>query len=177
MKTPASEKARGGPAGGLVARADRFAEERHKDQFRRDGKTPYVEHPRAVMAILRRELGVDDPEVLAAALLHDTIEDTRTDYDDLQERFGRRVAELVAVLTKDKRLPEPRRERAYFTRIARAPRAARLCKVADTVHNLRDTDAAHRPKALGKARKLLRALGGSPGLGKAIRLLRCQFAR
>ncbi len=159
------------PAKDILGRADRFAEERHEGQFRRDGRTPYVEHPRNVMAILRDELGVEDPEVLAAALLHDTIEDTRTDHDDLQDRFGRRVADLVAVLTKDKRLPEPRREREYFARLARAPREAKLCKAADTLHNLRDTDAAHRPKALGKARKLLRVLGGSAGLGKAAELL------
>ena len=177
MKTPVSKKALRKSADDLIGRADHFARERHKDQFRRDGKTPYVEHPRAVMAILRWELGVDDPEVLAAALLHDTIEDTRTDYDDLFERFGKRVADIVSVLTKDKRLPEPRREREYFARIARASREARLCKAGDTLHNLRDTDAAHRPKALGKARKLLRILRGSAGMEKAVALLGRQVRR
>jgi (p)ppGpp synthase/HD superfamily hydrolase len=161
----------------IVERADRFAEERHEGQFRRDGRTPYVEHPRNVMAILRDELGVEDPEVLAAALLHDTIEDTRTDYDDLCGRFGKRVADIVSVLTKDKRLPELRREREYFARLARASRDARLCKVADTLHNLHDTDAAHRPKALGKGRTLLRLFRNSPGLREAVQLLMKEVSR
>jgi len=165
------------PAKDILERAERFAVGRHEGQFRRDGVTPYVMHPKAVMAILRDELGVTDPEVLSAALLHDTIEDTRTDYDDLCGEFGKRVADLVSVLTKDKRLPEARREREYFARLARAPRDARLCKVGDTLHNLRDTDEVHRPKALRKGRTLLRIFRGAPGLGKAVELLKAEVSR
>jgi (p)ppGpp synthase/HD superfamily hydrolase len=161
----------------ILERAERFAVGRHEGQFRRDGVTPYVMHPKSVMAIVRDEFGVKDPGVLAAALLHDTIEDTRTDYDDLREHFGKRVADLVSVLTKDKRLPEARREREYFARLARASRDAKLCKVGDTLHNLRDTDEAHRPKALRKGRTLLRIFRGAPGLGKALDLLRKEAAR
>ncbi len=161
----------------LVPRAEAFAEHRHRHQFRRDGVTPYVEHPRAVMRILRDELGVKDPEVLVAALLHDTIEDTNTDYDDVEGRFGRRVAEMVSSLTKDKRLPEARRERDYFARLARAPLGAKLCKVADTLHNLRDADASHRPKTVGKARRLLRTFRGARGTERAIDLLRDELER
>jgi guanosine-3',5'-bis(diphosphate) 3'-pyrophosphohydrolase len=162
---------------GLVERADAFAERKHRRQFRRDGRTPYVEHPRAVMRIVRDEFGVSDPEVLAAALLHDTIEDTTTDYDELREEFGSRVAATVAILTKDKRLPEKRREDEYFAGLARAPRGARLCKIADTLHNLRDTDRAHRPKALGKARRLQAIFRRSPGLARALDLLRREMER
>ncbi len=161
----------------LLARADAFAARKHRNQFRRDGITPYVEHPRAVMRIVRDELGVADPEVLAAALLHDTIEDTTTDYDELREEFGKRVADAVAVLTKDKRLPERRREDAYFAGLAKAPLAAKLCKAADTVHNLRDTDEAHRPKAVGKGRRLERILRRSRGLDRALDLLRREMGR
>ncbi len=160
----------------LLARADRFAEERHRHHFRNDGVTPYVEHPRAVMAILRHELGVADAGALAAALLHDTIEDTRTDYDDLAARFGRRVAEFVAALTKDKRLPEPRREREYFARLARSPLPVKLCKIADTIHNLRDANPEKRPKALLKARRLLRTFARSRGAARAVDLLRGEIA-
>src|SRR5205823_13691949 len=60
--------------------------------------------------------GIRDPKVLAAAVLHDTIEDTTTDYDDLAERFGKDVADWVASLTKDMRRPEDEREEEYRAR-------------------------------------------------------------
>jgi len=162
---------------GLLAAAEEFARWKHQHQFRRDGFTPYVEHPRAVMSILRNEFEVHDIDTLAAGLLHDTIEDTATDYDEVAERFGKRVADYVAVLTKDKRLPEEKRERTYFAQLARAPLAARLCKIADSLHNVRDSDAAHRPKAVQKARKLLQIYGKTQGLERPIAILRGELAR
>lgn len=150
---------------------------KHKHQVRRDGVTPYVEHPKAVMAILRDEFKVTDVDTLAAGLLHDTIEDTATDYDEVSERFGNRVADYVSALTKDKRLPEAKREREYFAQLARAPLPVRLCKVADSLHNLRDSDAAHRPKAAKKARKLLEIYKGARGLETPFRILRAELAR
>jgi guanosine-3',5'-bis(diphosphate) 3'-pyrophosphohydrolase len=162
---------------GLLTAAEEFATWKHRHQFRRDGVTPYVQHPKGVLAILRDEFGVSDVDTLAAGLLHDTIEDTTTDYDEVCERFGRRVADLVAVLTKDKRLPEAKRERDYFAQLARAPLAARLCKIADSLYNVRDSDKAHRPKAAGKARKLLRIYKGARGLERALSILRAELAR
>ena len=162
---------------GLLAAAEEFARHKHRHQFRRDGVTPYIEHPKGVMAIVRDEFGVSDVDTLAAALLHDTIEDTATDYDEVSERFGKRVADYVAALTKDKRLPEAKRERAYFAQLARAPLAVRLCKIADSLHNVRDSDAAHRPKAVKKARKLLQIYRASRGLDQAIAILRAELAR
>ncbi|HLY08403.1 MAG TPA: HD domain-containing protein [Planctomycetota bacterium] len=162
---------------GLLAAADEFATWKHRHQFRRDGVTPYINHPRGVMLILREEFGVSDVDTLAAGLLHDTIEDTATDYDEIRERFGRKVADLVAVLTKDKRLPEEKRERAYFAQLARAPLPARLCKVADSLYNVRDSDARHRPKAVTKARKLLSIYKGARGLDHAFVILRRELAR
>jgi (p)ppGpp synthase/HD superfamily hydrolase len=162
---------------GLLAAAEEFAAWKHRHQFRRDGVTPYVQHPKGVLAILRDEFGVSDVDTLAAGLLHDTIEDTTTDYDEVCERFGRRVADLVAVLTKDKRLPEARRERIYFAQLARAPLAARLCKIADSLYNVRDSDKAHRPKAAGKARKLLQIYKGARGLERPLAILRAELAR
>jgi guanosine-3',5'-bis(diphosphate) 3'-pyrophosphohydrolase len=157
---------------GLLAAADEFAAWKHRHQFRRDGVTPYIKHPRGVMLILRDEFGVFDIDTLAAGLLHDTIEDTATDYDEILERFGSRVADLVAVLTKDKRLPEARRERDYFAQLAKAPLAARLCKIADSLYNVRDADAKHRPKAAKKARKLFRIYRDAKGLDLAFGILR-----
>lgn len=156
-----------------VNEALRYAAEKHEGQFRKDGKTPYIEHPKAVMAIVRDEFGVGDPDVLAAALLHDTIEDTNADYDGLEKRFGRRVAGWVAVLTKDNRLPEARREREYFEALSGAPLQARLCKIADSTHNLRDSaKSSKRAKAEQKARKLLSIYKADRRLAKALAILR-----
>lgn len=160
-----------------IAAALEFATRKHRGQFRKDGVTPYIEHPKGVMAIVRDVFGVKDHDVLAAALLHDTIEDTTTDFDDLAERFGRRVAGWVAVLTKDKRLPETRREREYFDGLKRGPLQAKLCKIADSLHNLRDADAAKRPKAVKKARKLLSIFKGVPALAKPLAILRAEAGK
>ena len=154
-----------------------FATRKHLGQFRADRITPYVEHPKGVMAIVRDEFGVSQPEVLMAAPLHDTIEDTTTDLDDLAERFGRRVASWVAVLTKDKRLPETRREREYFDGLKRGPLQAKFCKIADSLHNLRDSDEKKRPKAVLKARKLLSIFKGVRALEKPLAILRAEIGK
>lgn len=162
---------------GLLRAADEFAAWKHRHQFRRDGVTPYIDHPRGVMAILRDEFGVSDVDTLAAGLLHDTIEDTATDYDEIAGRFGARVAGLVAVLTKDKRLPEAKRERDYFAGLSKAPHAARLCKIADSLYNVRDSDAKHRPKAAKKAAKLLTIYKRDRKLVSALDILRRELGR
>ena len=162
---------------GLLAAAEEFARWKHQHQFRRDGVTPYFAHPKGVMTILRDEFGVTDIDTLAAGLLHDTIEDTATDYDEISERFGGRVADFVAVLTKDKRLPEARREKVYFAQLARAPLPARLCKIADSLHNVRDSDKSHRPKAAKKAMKLLRLYKGARGLERPMAILRAELKK
>ena len=150
---------------------------KHHGQLRSDRVTPYIEHPKGVMAIVRDEFGVSDPETLAAALLHDTIEDTTTDYDELEERFGRKVAVWVAVLTKDKRLPEARREKEYFDGLRRGPLQAKLCKIADSLHNLRDSDEKKRPKAVKKAKKLLAIFKGVAALKKPLEILREEIGK
>lgn len=147
----------------LLLRAISFAGERHDGQMRKDGKTPYFAHPVRVMTIAAQVLGVTDPEVLAAAVLHDTVEDTDTDRDDIASRFGERVAGIVIHLTKDRRLPEAEREDRYFASLADAPVEVKLCKVSDTIDNLIDSrglSPAHRTKTLGKARRLVGTLDG-----------------
>src|SRR5688500_19144302 len=93
-------------------RAASFAARFHQGQLRKDGTTPYIAHPFRVAMTVRDVFGVDDPIALAAALLHDVIEDTTADYDDLEREFGAEVARVVAALTKDMRLPEAARETA-----------------------------------------------------------------
>ncbi|MEX2119431.1 MAG: HD domain-containing protein [Pirellulales bacterium] len=140
-----------------VLKALSFAAREHQGQFRKDGRTPYFAHVTRVMTIAAA-FGVDDAEVLMAAVLHDTIEDTQVDRDELIEEFGERVAAWVAALSKDKRLPEEERERLYFDVLARAPVEVKLCKLADTIDNLIDCEGLskhERHKKLDKARELV----------------------
>jgi len=141
----------------IVIDAIRFAAQKHAGQHRKDGRTPYVSHPFRVLYHLTCA-GVTDADTLAAAVLHDTIEDTTADFDDLEKRFNRRVAEYVAVLTKDKRLQDREREDRYFAGLKEASMPVKLVKMGDTLDNLLDATALPpegAAKAIDKAERLL----------------------
>ena len=138
-----------------------FAARAHRHQMRKDGSTPYIAHPFRVCLIVRQVFGIDDPEFLSAALLHDTIEDTTTDFDDLQERFGERVAGWVADLSKDMRKPDEQREEEYMAGLAAADPAVKIAKLADIFDNLIDSQhlsGKARERTLERSRKYLVAL-------------------
>ncbi len=116
-----------------------FAARAHQGQKRKDGETPYVSHVFRVCLVLRHVFDIEDSQALVAAALHDTLEDTTTDFDDLAEKFGEEVAGWVAALSKDKRLPEPEREKAYVEKLAKAPWQVKVCKLADVFDNLMDS--------------------------------------
>src|SRR5262249_47035461 len=115
-----------------------FAARAHRPQLRKDGQTPYVSHVFRVCLVVRHVFGIDDPRVLTAAVLHDTLEDTTTDYDDLREQFGDEVASWVAALSKDMRRPEDEREKEYTAELARSAWQVQVCKLADVFDNLLD---------------------------------------
>jgi hypothetical protein len=74
---------------GLLLRAAFFAAHKHKDQRRKDaGSSPYINHPLTLATVLHEDGDVDDADVIAAALLHDTVEDTETSYAELRGLFG-----------------------------------------------------------------------------------------
>jgi guanosine-3',5'-bis(diphosphate) 3'-pyrophosphohydrolase len=125
-----------------------FAARAHRHQIRKDGQTPYVSHPFRVCLIVRHVFGVDDVRILTAAVLHDTIEDTLTDCDDLIEQFGAEVAEWVAVLSKDKRLSEHLREPAFIRAFCAGGWPVHIIKLADLYDNI--LDSAHFPPAKRK---------------------------
>ena len=130
----------------LLFRALAFAAHKHRDQRRKDAEaSPYINHPIALAEVLAGEGGVTDPEVLAAALLHDTIEDTATSGEELAREFGERVAGMVAEVTDDPALEKPARKRAQIEHAAALSRGAKLVKLADKICNLRDV--AERPPA------------------------------
>jgi (p)ppGpp synthase/HD superfamily hydrolase len=138
-----------------------FAARAHEGQKRKDDRTPYASHVFRVCLVLRHVFGIDDTLVMLAAVLHDTIEDTTTDFDDLEERFGANVAQWVAALSKDKRLPEPEREDAYVDALKRAPWQVKLCKLADIYDNLsdaRESGTAGRARVCQNARRYLNGL-------------------
>jgi guanosine-3',5'-bis(diphosphate) 3'-pyrophosphohydrolase len=142
-----------------LLKAIAFAGRKHMGQMRKDGKTPYFSHPVRVMTLVNIEFGCKDVDTLCAAVLHDTIEDTTTDRDDIEQQFGRRVAKYVVYLTKDKRLPEERREHRYFKRLAKAPLEVKLCKLGDTLDNLlscMELPPESRKKTVSKAKLLLK---------------------
>jgi guanosine-3',5'-bis(diphosphate) 3'-pyrophosphohydrolase len=147
-----------------------FAGRAHRSQTRKDGETPYASHVFRVCLILRHVFGFDDPRMLTAAVLHDTVEDTTTDYDDVKERFGEDVAGWVAALTKDKRLGEHEREAAYVEQLRRAPWQVKVCKLADVFDNVMDsphTRPEQRAKTLRNARRYLPAVAdGLPAEGQ-----------
>jgi guanosine-3',5'-bis(diphosphate) 3'-pyrophosphohydrolase len=122
----------------IIFEAASFAARAHKNQFRKDNITPYFSHPTRVCLVVRQLFGFDDPAMLAAALLHDTIEDTTTDCDNIIERFGPTVAKWVAALSKDSRLPYDSREDEYTKTLTHADWQVKVIKLADLYDNLGD---------------------------------------
>ncbi len=153
-----------------------FAARAHQGQQRKDGKTPYASHPFRVCLVVRHVFGFDDRRMLIAALLHDTIEDTTTDFDDLAATFGREIAEWVAYLSKDKRLADDQREQAYIDGLRAAPWQLQVCKLADVYDNLQDAaglSEERRKHSLGRAEQYVGALAASkaPQLAQPLALV------
>ena len=147
-----------------LLRAVAFAARAHRTQWRKDGQTPYVSHVFRVCLTVRHLFGVDDDDVLAAALLHDAIEDTNTDFDDIESQFGPQIAVWVRSLTKDKREQEPIRENKYIEELAVSPWQVKACKLADVHDNLLDSEhfpPDKRAKTFRRSRQYLSVLDDS----------------
>lgn len=130
----------------LLLRAVAFAAHKHRNQRRKDADaSPYINHPIALANVLANEAAILDPTVLAAALLHDTIEDTDTTRAELESEFGLTIATIVAEVTDDKSLPKAERKRLQIEHAAHISTSAKLVKLADKICNLRDV--ANSPPA------------------------------
>ena len=153
-------------------RAVSFAARRHAGQMRKDGQTPYFAHPVRVALTIQHIFGGSDEIALISALLHDLIEDTTTDYDELLEEFGPEVASAVAALSKDPRLPEEQREAAYDQQLSKASWQARLVKLADVYDNFCEARSdQERAKYAEKARRAIRCAGDACELEEAVRIV------
>ncbi len=117
-----------------------YAARLHRDQTRKGGGTPYVNHLLAVAAIVGENGGTE--EEVVAALLHDAPEDHggRARLEEIRERFGDAVAEIVAGCTDTYEDPKPAwrpRKEAYVAHVRTAPASVRLVSAADKLHNAR----------------------------------------
>ena len=116
-----------------------FAAAKHRNQRRKDAEaSPYINHPLQLAHVLATEGGISDLKTLMAAVLHDTVEDTETSYDELVERFGKRVADVVMEVTDDKTLVKEDRKRRQVEHAPHMSKRAALVKLADKTCNLRD---------------------------------------
>ena len=130
-----------------------FAAGNHANQ-RRKGQLaePYMNHLTEVAELVARSIGGADLDVVIAAVLHDTVEDTSATPEELTEAFGERVAGLVAEVTDDKTLPKGDRKRLQIEHARHASPGAKLIKLADKTSNLRSL-AASPPADWSEQRK------------------------
>lgn len=123
----------------LIIKALEFAAHKHRNQRRKNTEaSPYINHPIALASVLTNEGQIADINVLCAALLHDTIEDTETTEEELRTVFGEAICGIVIELTDDKSLPKSERKQLQIAHANRSSYAARLVKLADKICNLRD---------------------------------------
>ena len=123
----------------VLRRATGFAAWKHKGQMRKgEGGIPYIHHPIEVTAILAEIGSIDDLDVLQAALLHDTIEDTETDRDELETHFGSRVCAIVLEVSDDKSLDKPVRKARQVEHAPHLSNEAQTLKLADKISNVYD---------------------------------------
>jgi len=142
----------------LIARAFQYAAAAHEGQVRRSGE-PFVHHPWSTAKICA-ELHLDDQSI-AAALLHDVVEDTDRDLDDVRAEFGGEIAQLVEGVTKLTRTSFQSREQAeaenYRKMIVAMAQDVRviLIKLADRLHNMRTIEYQGKQAQVRKAKETL----------------------
>jgi (p)ppGpp synthase/HD superfamily hydrolase len=130
----------------LILKALELAAERHRKQFRKGlDQTPFINHPIQVASLLANEANETDPVLLAAAILHDVIEDTVesvSERDELScliaDMFGEEILSLTMEVTDDKTLDKQEIKRLQVENAAKKSVKAKKLKIADKIMNLRD---------------------------------------
>ena|ERR1043166_1349451 len=126
-----------------LLKAISFAADKHSFQKRKDDVTPYINHPINV-ALTLAEIGKEkDDDLIIAAILHDTIEDTMTTPEEIENLFGKKVLGIVLEVTDDKNLPKEERKRLQVLHAQHKSVEAKKLKLADKICNI--TDIIHLP--------------------------------
>ena len=129
-----------------LLQAASFAAQKHTNQKRKgSNQEPYINHPLEVANLLANVGNVDDLDVLIAAILHDTIEDTGVTKDELAGLFGETVSGYVAEVTDDKSLPKAERKRLQIEPAPHLSHGAKLVKLVYKISNI--TDVTNNPPA------------------------------
>ena len=122
----------------LISEAADLAARRHNGMARKGrGSEPYINHLAEVAATLAVHTNGQDPNLVVAGLLHDTLEDTQTTYEELVSGFGQDVADLVKEATDDKSLPKAERKRLQVENTPHKSVRAKMLKIADKLSNLK----------------------------------------
>ena len=124
---------------GILLDAMHFAAEKHQNQRRKNAsQTPYFNHPLEVVHLLWFTGRVRNEQVLTAAILHDTVEDTDAKLEEIERRFGSETAKIVAEVTDDQSLPNREQKRLQIVHAPTLSHGAKLIKLADKISNLGD---------------------------------------
>jgi guanosine-3',5'-bis(diphosphate) 3'-pyrophosphohydrolase len=129
----------------LLFKALTFSAEKHTKQRRKDiEESPYINHPIALANILAQRWVIDE-NVLCAAILHDTLEDTETTANELRKHFGEKITSIVLEVSDDKSLDKEVRKQMQIEHAASLSHEAKLVKLADKIANI--TDIINTPPA------------------------------
>jgi guanosine-3',5'-bis(diphosphate) 3'-pyrophosphohydrolase len=124
-----------------------FATSKHRDQRRKDvDATPYINHPIAIAKILVDTGRTNDTEILCAALLHDTIEDTETSAEELAQAFGPTISAIIQEVTDDKSLKKHVRKQTQVDHAPHLTTKAKTVNLADKISNLSDVTSSPPPE-------------------------------
>ena len=120
----------------LLMKAAHYAAMKHTDQRRKgEREEPYFNHLSEVAQILAEHTDGNDPILVACGLLHDTIENTGTNYEELAAEFGAEIADLVQEVTDDKSLPKAERKSMQIENAPKKSARAKMLKIADKTSN------------------------------------------
>ena len=121
-----------------ILKAARFAAEKHKQQKRKNaGSIPYINHPLEVADLLANVGDIKEENTIIAALLHDTIEDTKTSTEEIRKEFGDEVLKIVKEVTDDRTLPSKERKRLQVINASHKSQPAKQIKLADKICNIK----------------------------------------
>jgi guanosine-3',5'-bis(diphosphate) 3'-pyrophosphohydrolase len=139
---------------GNILAALAFAAAKHRDQRRKDREaSPYINHPIEVVRLLWHVGGIRDEVALVAAVLHDTVEDTDTTFEEIEAQFGAEVRAVVAEVTDDKSLPKDERKQLQISKASAKSERAKVVKLADKLSNVTDLVNSPPEKWPGERRR------------------------